>query len=299
MADWFRSITILAFTCVLVVVLTIGLATVLVPAGPVGAEPPPSSIDGPGPSTAPSATAWRPGEVGGSLTVTGDVEGTLVVGAESIDLGYELTGADGRIAFSTLPVAVSRISFGGLEIYPEGDACELTPGERDDATGVAPVDVRCDDVTDIRGNGTVDVLGRVGIAADLLGLRGDLPEPGGEMSIGGETYAFERLGSRLTVQPVHRTTPTYVGQLVTADGRAALTMTYGDAFHVEEVQAGVDLAVVPVTACTVTDREIGVLNPHTRVVELEIGCDALDLPSIGSAVELDATVVIELIELPS
>ena len=47
--------------------------------------------------------------------------------------------------------------------------------------------------------------------------------------------------------------------------------------------------------CSVAEREIGMLNPHTRVSELRIECAELDIPTLGT-VALNGTVVAELVE---
>jgi hypothetical protein len=294
MADWFRSITILLTAFVGVIVLTLVIAAVIVPAGAPVAEPAADGSDRPAATERPIAE-WTPGEIGGTLAVTGDRTAALAVEREELDLGYALAGADGRIAFDTDPLDVAQIRVDDLEIYLDPGACELTPGERDDLTGVAALGIRCVDVDDVRDKGTVSVEGTIGIAADLLGLRGGLPEPGGTLTIAGEPEAFG--DSRLTVPPVHRTTPTYVGQLVSTEGGVALTLTYGDAFHIEEVQTSAGFVVVPSGACSVTDREIGVLNPHTRIVELAISCDELDLPP-AEPVAIDGTLLVEVVEMP-
>ncbi|HEX2767385.1 MAG TPA: hypothetical protein VHR55_12215 [Candidatus Limnocylindria bacterium] len=300
MADWFRSLTILAIAFVALAVLTLGLATVIVPspsrvAGAPSDAPPPSAGGSGGGHGAP-VVGWTPGEVGGTLAVSGDLDERLVLDAEDLDLGYSLTGAAGRILFDTDPIGIGQISVGGYEIYPDEDACDLTPEARDDATGVAGLTVSCEPLDDIRGKGTVTIAGTVGIAADLLGLRGDLPEDGGTVTINGRELTFAE--AVLTIPPVHRNFATYVGRLTTDDLAAQLTITYDDTFHVEGlVFEGPE--VQPGGACTVRDREIGVLNPHTTVVELEISCVDVPAPEQGTTITLEGSIVVELIELPA
>jgi hypothetical protein len=47
--------------------------------------------------------------------------------------------------------------------------------------------------------------------------------------------------------------------------------------------------------CSVSEREIGLLNPHTRVAELRVDCSGLEIPTLGT-VALNGTVVAELVE---
>ena len=300
MADWFRSLTILAIAFVALAVLTLGLATVIVPspdavAGTPSHAPGPSAGESGGGGGAP-VVGWTPGEIGGTLAVSGDLDEPLVLEVEDLDLGYSLAGESGRILFETDPIGIGQISVGGYEIYPDDDACDLTPGARDDATGVAGLTVSCESLDDIRGKGTVRIEGTVGIAADLLGLRGNLPEDGGTVTINGRELTFAE--AVLTIPPVHRTFATYVGRLTTDDLAAQLTITYDDTFHVEGlVFEGPE--VQPGSACTVRDREIGVLNPHTTVVELEISCVEVPARAQDATISLEGTVIVELIELPA
>ena len=140
MGDWFRSVTVLAVAFVGAVVVTIGLANVIVPGG--ADEPQSAADDGDGPASE-TPTVEPIAGIGGNLGVTGDREGTLTVTRESNDGKYSLVGDGARVVFEgSRPPVVSQVSWDGLEFFPEPDACTVTPGELDDEIGVGYAEVR-------------------------------------------------------------------------------------------------------------------------------------------------------------
>jgi hypothetical protein len=291
--DWFRSLGVLGTAFAAVVVFTLGTAAAIVPTGVSPPRAGGATPDASAPAAGPTAAA-RPTAVGGTLLVTGDREGSFVLDRETTQDRYGLVGPEGRILFDG-PEALARIQYDGLEFFLEPDDCTVEPGARHDPTGVAGAHVRCDDIEDVRDGGTISVEGTVGVAADLFGLRGDLPETGGSLELGDETLTFE--GARFTVAPF---AGAFIGQLVDEriDPPAAIAFGYDPQTHaitVTEVQFAGD-TVTP-RGCTVGEERIGLLNPHTRVVELSIRCDALDVPALGT-VRLDGTIVADLAEPP-
>ena len=294
MNDWFRSISVLGMAFVAVVTVTIGLAGAIVPSGD---GLPPANADATPDAAAPSVTPGTPPQpttVGGTLTVTGDREGQLVLDRETTQDRYGLAGPDGRILFDG-PEALARVQYDGLEFFLEPDDCTVERGARHDPTGVAGAHIRCDDIDDIRDNGTISLEGTVGVAADLFGLRGDLPETGGSLRLGDETLTFER--ARFTLVPF---AGAFAGQLVdeTFDPPAAIGFSYEPQTHaisISQVQFAGD-SVTP-SGCTVREEPIGLLNPHVRVVDLTVRCDAVDLPTLGT-VPLHGSVIAEVSDPP-
>jgi hypothetical protein len=107
MSDWLRSITVIAITFVGVIVVTLGLATVLVPQ-PTASDPGQADAsDAAGES--PNAGAHEPEpsdgipHVGGALAFSGDREGTLELTRDSLEGTYGLLGSDGRITIGGSP----------------------------------------------------------------------------------------------------------------------------------------------------------------------------------------------------
>jgi hypothetical protein len=294
MNDWLRSITLLGMAFAAVVVVTLGLAGVLVPTA--GGNAPPADPDE---SADPAATAdstvaqARQGVVGGTLVVTGDRDGSLVVNRELTQDRYGLAGDDGRIVFEgTDPVTIRQVQFDGLDFFVDPEECTVTPAERHDPTGVALAEIRCEAITDVRDTAAVSLEGTVGMAADLFGLRGDLPESGGTIQLGDETLAIGI--TRLFLAPFAGAS---IGQLVAEDHGAAVSLTYDPFSHglsVAEVVYDGDVTRVD-GGCSVSEREIGLLNPHTRVSELRVECARIEIPTLGT-VPLTGTVVAELVE---
>lgn len=297
MADWFRSIWVLGIAFASVVALTFGLAAVIVPPANGSAQGPgAASPDGSGfvpvPGDGPVTT------VGGVLAVTGDREGAFVLDREALDQGYALAGEQGRLYFGGDPLAVERISYDGLEFYLDPGDCTLTPGERHDPSGVAGAHLACEEIADIRDGGTVSVEGTVGIAADLLGQRGDLPPSGGTVQVGDTElelpFAVLTLGRPAAFVPGG-------GFLPTEDGSGWLEFDYDAQTHALRL-ATVSLAAPRSTridqdACIVSTRSIGRLNPHTTTAELTVECASVELEP-GERVRISGTIIADLVEPP-
>ena len=296
MTDWFRSLSVGGIAFVSVVTLTIGLATLIVPRAAGSAQ-----VPGATPDALESGAAPDPGPItaiGGTLAVTGDRQGAFHLDRESGDDRYTLVGDDGRIFFEGQPARVAQISWDGLEFFLDPDDCALTPGERHDPTGVAGLHLRCEGIADVREGGTVTLEGRLGVAADLLGLRGGLPDSGGTAQVGDRTLTFR--DAHLTLPGGFGGSGIYIGQLWDPDANAGLTFVYDVQTHLlslGEVHYGGGRVVVTPGACTVSERDIGLLNPHTRMVELQLRCDAVDIPTLG-VVPIDAAIVAEVVEPP-
>lgn len=292
MNDWLRSITLLGMAFAAVVVVTLGLAGAIVPAAGDAVPTADASVDPDAAANPPPAQA-RQGVVGGTLVVTGDREGSLVVNRELTQDRYGLAGDDGRIVFEgSDPVTVGQVQYDGLDFFIDPEECTVTPGERHDPTGVALAEIRCAAITDVRDTATIGLEGTVGMAADLFGLRGDLPDTGGTIQLGGETLTIGV--TRLELAPFAGAS---VGQLATEDHGAAVSLTYDPFSHglsVADVVYDGDVTRVE-GGCSVSEREIGRLNPHTRVSELRVECAGIEIPSLGT-VPLTGTVVAELVE---
>jgi hypothetical protein len=297
MPDWFRSAAVLGAAFVTVAVVTIGLAALIVPNPAVSAQgsQPPAAGGGPGPSGDPSTVT----AVGGTLAVSGDREASFTLDRESVRDRYALEGEDGRIIFEGEPLSVGQISYDGLEFFLDPTDCTVTPGERHDPTGVAGAHVRCEEIADVRDNGVITLDGTVGIAADLLGLRGDLPESGGTVAVGDESFTF---GFAAMTIPSGANIPTgiYAGTLFDPESEAVISFSYDPQTHamvLSEIAYAGDVVQVPAGACSVNAEEIGLLNPHTRVADMTVYCAAVDVPSPGT-VPVDGSLVVELSEPP-
>jgi hypothetical protein len=292
--DWFRSLGIFGTAFAAVVVFTMVVAAVIVPS-PGGAAPAAGTSPDPARPAPVPTPVGQPTAVGGTLTVSGDREGTLRLTRETTQDRYGLTGDDGRILFAGDPPTIARVQYDGLEFFVDPEDCVVTPGERHDPTGVAGADIVCEAIDDVRGNGVISLEGRVGVAADLFGLRGDLPESGGSVRLGDETLTFDE--ARLQPSFIGAG---YVGRLFDEQQEAALVFTYVSDTHalgIDEVWFGGDTVRIVAGACSTAERGIGLLNPHTRVIELTVDCQRLEIPTLGT-VPLEGTIVVELVEPP-
>ncbi|MBW3612851.1 MAG: hypothetical protein KY392_03195, partial [Chloroflexi bacterium] len=278
-----------------VVVFTMGSATAIVPTAD-GARSsrdatPPASAHAPIPST-----PVQPGAVGGTLVVTGDREGTMVLGRETTQDRYGLVGANGRILFEGDPPTVARVQYDGLEFFVDPDECTVIPGERHDPSGVAGADIRCEAIEDVRGGGVIGLRGRIGVAADLFGLRGDLPPSGGIVAVGDERLVLEE--AQLDLGP----RPAIAGEQgfrLAADA-GFLHLAYdpeGHEISLLGVQLDGPVAEIPDGACSVITRPLGVLNPRVTVVEMTLQCSAVQVEGLGT-VPVEGSVIVDVAELP-
>lgn len=297
MSNWVRSLSVLGAAFAGVVVITLGLASLIVSGA--GSTAQGEATPSPDASVTPPNSGGGPvTAVGGALAVTGDREASFIVDREATDNeGYFLAGEDGRIIFSGDPLAVERVSYDGLEFYVDEGNCTLTPGERHDPTGVAGAHVLCEEIDDIRDGGTISVEGTVGISADLLGLRGDMPPTGGVLEIGEREieipFVVLNLGSpRDFVAPG--------GFLVSDDGRVIVQIEYDFQTHGLElavIELDGDQTDIPSGACSMSTETIGRLNPHTTTADLTIECQSLELAS-GETVRVGGTFIADLVEVP-
>ena len=296
--DDLRSLAVLGMGFVAVVIFTLGSAAVVqsrpagptpLPLGEAGAAGPVEYENG--------AVPW---EVGGTLAVSGDREGTFAVNREATDGRYGLIGDDGRIFFGSHPLAVVQMNFDGLSFFPEPDDCTITPGRLNAAIGVAGAHLECTDLADVRGNGVISLEGTIGLPGDLLGMRGDLPLAGGTVEVGGEMLSFSE--AYLYIDIGWR--PTMVGgraiamQLTDEDRGMALGFAYGEETHtltLAHVMRGDTVTDIGEDACTLGTRDLGRLNPRVTVVELTVRCNEVDLPELG-LVPISGTVIVEQVE---
>lgn len=288
MSDWFRSVMALGISSIGVAVLTIGLAGMIVPGR--GGDPQVAE----GSSPAPSANVPHRGGIGGTLRVTGDLEGTFRLAREGADGQYSLVGDDGRIAFQRDPTEVIQVSYQGWEFFPDPGACSITPGEHDPTTGIAVAELECADLTEVRDKGTLAFAGTIGIAADLLGLRGDLPESGGTVAVGDTTFTFPDA----LLLPFPSLGAGYNMELIDEASGGILRFTSDRQTHVLALaNVAYDGAEedIPADACSLDTKELGRLNPRVAVVELQVECPEVEVPGLG-VVPISGTLIVEYAE---
>lgn len=299
MTDWLRSLTVLAVSFAGVVVLTMGLAVLIVPASVGSSETPGGAASGAPATPAPIGDLDAvPTAIGGTLLVTGDREASLVVDRESTDGQYGLVGDDARIFLGGDPLSVTQMNLDGLSFFPDPDECEITPGRFDPEIGIASARIRCDDLADIRDSGVVTVDGVLGVAGDMLRMRGDLPPSGGMATVGDEALEFTE--ARMYAFPLFMVDGAGQTNMSVVDGDTALLFTYDVQTHgvaLAYVQRSDELVEVPPSACSISSRPLGMVNPRTTLLDMAVRCAAVDLPDVGT-VAIDASLIVEEIAWP-
>lgn len=297
MNDWLRSLAVLAVSFAGVVVLTVGLAVLIVPS-PVGSSQSPGGSASAAPAATPASDLDEiPTAIGGTLVVSGDREASLEVTREATDGQYGLVGDDARIFLAGDPLTVVQMNLDGLSFFPEPEACTITPGRLNQEIGVAGAHVRCEDLADIRDNGVVTVDGVVGIAADMLGMRGDLPPSGGTIALGDETLQIRE--AWLYAMPLSVIDGPDQTNMGLVDGRTELYFSYDVQTHgiaLVSIERDDVPTEVPADACSIATRELGKLNPRTTVLDMTLVCPAVELPDVG-IVPVEGSLIVEEIDV--
>jgi hypothetical protein len=303
MYDWLRSLALLAMAFTAVVVVTLALSGVIVPNRPAIAQ------DGPGGSAAPASRGpvdvpqptfgGIPG-LGGTLTATGDYEGTIRLTGDSVGESYALEGGDARIVFGGgSPATIDQISFEGWQFFPDEGQCTLTTGNLDNAIGIGFAELSCIGLQEIRDKGTVDLAGEIGMPVDLLAERA-LPDAGGTLTVGDETWTIGWSFLATWQQPAIAGVSDYNMELEDLELGTALNFYYDIETHAitpATVVRDGEEADVPADACQVGRDELGKHNPRTTVIELVISCPAVEVPSLGT-VPIEGTVVVDELLFP-
>jgi hypothetical protein len=300
MHGWVRSLSVLVAAFGGVVVITLGLVGLLVPDRTAFTVPGPSRLPGETDVVAaPDAVGGVPG-LGGTITVTGDREGSFRLTRAVHQGRYALEGGGGRITFVGAPVKVAQVSYDGLEFFPDPGQCAVTSGNLGNAIGVGFADLHCDDLVDARGSGTVSMTGEIGLPIDLLVGR-QLPASGGSLTVGGETWEFDDAVLVTWQQPAIGGVSEYNLQLEDLGGPPrALNFSYDVESHrlsLVNVGVGNTDADVPAGTCILDRTELGMHNPRTRVVELTISCPSVEVPDLG-AVAINGSVVVDELQWP-
>lgn len=296
-----RSLAVLAAAFGGVVVITLGLAGLLVPERAASSAPDaPRSSGGPDPVSDRAAVRGIPG-LGGTITVSGDREGSFRL-TRDLHQGttYALEGGNGRITFVGAPVEVSQVSYDGLEFFPDPGQCTITTGNLDNAIGIGFAKLRCDDLVDIREGWTISMSGEIGMPLDLLTVR-TLPPSGGSLAVGDETWTFDEAILATWQMPAIAGVSEYSLRLVQLGGPPrALSFTYDFEAHrlaLANVGVGNEDRDVGEEACRFDRTELGRHNPQTIVIELHIECPSVEVPGMGS-VSISGTVVVDELQFP-
>ena len=265
-------------------------------------------------SDAPVATtAIRPGEPDptagalGGLRITGDRSLSLAVDREVDEDRFTLAGPNGRIGFDGQPATISRLRVDGLEFYLDPEDCEYQPGERDPDTGLAPLEVTCSEISDIRDTATVTAQGTLFLPADQLGLRGDLPPSGGDVTAGDLTLTFSAASVDLRRPDVIETRPGFITRFPTiypapmVGDNGSLEFEYDwelRELRLLEVIVNGATGDVESEACALSYTEIGAVSPRVTTVEMTFECGDGSVEGLGGG-PLTGTLIVDVTALPS
>lgn len=288
-----------------VVAMTLALATWILPDGSAVAQGGAPSAGAEPSDATPSIPSGPPTREGGSLALTGDRTGTL--GLDSVQDGgpkdgagfeYELSGGAGRVRITGAPPVLRQLSFEGLNFITDSDDCTITPGELNQEAGIGWADIDCEDLTDVRDTATVSISGRLGVAAVLLGLTDDLPKPGGSVLFGDRALAAEwatfTMEARSAAYGIDYTAMAIGGrdpfwQLEFGwDARTDRLMLSYVSFGDGTTAAGPD-------ACTIDRRVLGRHSPRWAMVEVDLDCEAVEVPGLG-VTGIRGTVVVTAVQ---
>jgi hypothetical protein len=289
--DRLRSFAVLGGAFGGVVAVTVGLSWLLT-TGPTGSTPESGSA---------SATA-EPGGIpglGGALAVSGDRQGTFHLTRGTGGDPYALVGDQGRITFEGRPPVISQISYEGLEFFPEPDDCPLTPSNNANRIGIGFAELRCENLSDIRGNGTITLSGEVGLPLDMV-AETNLPESGGSLTVGDETWEFAEATLIGYQRPAIAGRTEYNMELEDEDRDASVNFTYDYVSHrltLASLVRGGEENDVPADRCELLVADVGRPNPRTTVIELTISCVDVEVPGLGR-VSISGTVIVDRVEFP-
>ena len=305
MTDGLRSITVIAITFVGVIVVTLGLATLIVPRAPVTADPGgPVASDDAEETQNTGAHEPEPSDgmprVGGSLAFTGDREGTLRLTRDSLEGTYGLLGSDGRMTLTGTPAEITQISFDGWEFFPDPGQCTVTAADPDAQLGLASAEVVCTDLAEIRDKGVVSVSGSINLPADRAAPRA-LPATGGTATVGSETWTFDQ-GFLVTWNPsiyVMGAGEFNMELVDVATGARLLFRHDADAQRttLAAVERGGELVQIDDGACRIEREMLGKPNPRDIAVELVVTCSLVEVPGLGT-VPIQATVTVDELGYP-
>ena len=300
MNDWFRSLAVLGAAFAGAVVITFGLAVLIVPGLAGSAQGPPDPASSGDPAAVETDDPGAIPGLGGSLAVTGDREDTFRLTREHNGERYSLEGDKGRIIFEGRPVEVAQMSFDGLEFFPEADDCTITPGNLDDRVGIGFAELRCENLTDIRDTGTFTFAGTIGMPLDMI-AESDLPASGGTVEVGDETWQFAEAILFSFQRPAIAGDAEYNMELTDEAAGGVIGFLYDIQTHqltLAHVARGEESVDVPADACELREREIGRHNPRTAAIELSIRCAGVDVPGLGT-VPISGTLIVDRVEFPA
>lgn len=283
-----KGLGVLALAAGLVVIAVVGLARLTVPDEPTFSEGFEEADENPE-----GSLDFVPTAIGGELAVTGAREGTISL-QQGFGGRFLLESDSARLYFETNPLAIDQMSYDGLEFFPESDACEFTEGEHNEDLGIAAAQLVCEELADIRENGSISVEGYIAVPADLI-VDIDLPDLGGTVRAGDQEWEVEDpelilgqpvfpgdedLETGLSVFSHEVNAPTLFFAYNEASDTLSLTRIWNAGEEID-VDAG---------ACAISTEELVVVNPETQYFAIDLFCESIDVAGQGQ-VSVEGSIV--------
>lgn len=276
---------------VLVVAGVVGLAWITVPDEPSFVEALEEAEAGG------DATPFVPDAIGARLTLSGAREGTIDLEPKGNGPNFGLGNSKTQVYVVGGPLAVSQMDHDGLSFFPDPEDCEFTTGEHNEAAGIVAVHISCPELVDIRGNGTLEVEGQMALPAGLV-LSLEIPETGGVLTVGDEQWEVSE--PLLLLGDIPGAGSGEVGLWLTeSDHLRGVFLAYQpeiDTLRLAKVRDDEGMVRdVESSECSIDDRQVLVINPDARLMELTLSCD-VEIPDLGS---VEGTILYERINVPA
>jgi hypothetical protein len=288
-----RGLAVLSGAAGVVILSVVVLALITVPDEPTfaaGLEEADVGEDG--------SVDFLPTAIGGELVVTGARDATITLERQVDGPTFGLGNAKARVFFDVDPLAITQMSYDGLAFFPDPGDCEITEGRHNEETGLAAVQISCPELVDIRDNGIIALDGYAALPADLV-VDLDLPETGGTITVGEEVW--EVAEAYLIIGP------SFPGSDA---GDIGLSLSPGETDDVLFLAYDIDIGDlspgflqidgtrhdISGARCDLSTQELVVVNPQAQILELSVGCEAVELPGLGS-ITIEGTVIYQQIHV--
>lgn len=227
-----------------------------------------------------------PSGIGGQLTVSGDREATMELGEGFIEgPGFVLVGAIGKLFFDSGPLSVATVYLEDLAFFPEPEDCELSPGQINEDLGLAAAHLECQELDDIRDNGSISVEGYIALPADMV-IERDLPDLGGTVTVGDETWEIAEAYLLLAPEFNFGGEPEPLRlDMWTSDYERGLNFEMNretESLTLLSVYAGGGESEPAPGSCSISTEFLVQVNPTDSIERLDFDCEAVDVPGAGT-----------------
>lgn len=266
-----KSLGVLAGAVAVILFAVVGLAQITVPDVPTfedGLE---------------AGEEFIPTAVGARLEITGARQG--IVDLETDLNSGALEDSKTKIFFSSDPLAVDQLYYDGLTFFPEPDECEFTTGHHNEEVGLVALEMSCPELIDIRDNGSISVVGRVALPAEMVVELG-IPDTGGTVTVGTEEWIIvPEVGLTTGDEEIFGLEGNPGMDLFSSDQENWIHLAYDHGTGTlipETLTYQGELVDLGSAGCTLQSEQVMALGPESRIHDLTIDCEAVPLPGTGT-----------------